>query len=73
MKYITPKKIILTAIIFFFVLVVKAQPEENGGDPPESDVPLDGGITLLIAAGVGYGARKYRNERRKIKKEEELK
>jgi hypothetical protein len=32
-----------------------AQP---GGDDDVVDVPIDGGISLLIVAGVGYGAKK---------------
>ncbi len=29
---------------------------DPGGDPDA--VPIDGGVSLLIAAGVGYGAKK---------------
>jgi hypothetical protein len=32
---------------------------------PDPDTPIDGGISILIAAGVGYGIKKYRNERKK--------
>ena len=38
---------------------------QDPGDDP--DVPLDGGLAMLIAAGVGYGvlkAREYRNGRK---------
>lgn len=27
--------------------------------PPPPTAPLDGGLSLLLAAGVGYGAKKY--------------
>lgn len=47
---------------------ISAQPEENGGDPPNNDAPLDGGISILIAAGVGYGAKKMHAERNKNQK-----
>ena len=33
-------------------------------------VPIDGGLSLLIAAGVGYGIKKVREERRNIKEKE---
>lgn len=33
-----------------------------GGDP---DAPIDGGLSLLIAAGVGYGAKKAYDKRKK--------
>jgi hypothetical protein len=29
-----------------------------------NDVPVDGGLSLLIAAGVGYGAKKIREKRK---------
>jgi hypothetical protein len=30
-----------------------------------TDTPIDGGISLLAAAGVGYGVKKYRDMRKK--------
>lgn len=36
------------------------------GDPgPTPTVPIDGGISILIAAGVGYGVKKVKERRRK--------
>ena len=29
-------------------------------DPGSPDAPIDGGVCLLIAAGVGYGLRRWR-------------
>ena len=29
-------------------------------DPGCPDCPIDGGLSLLIAAGVGYGVKRYR-------------
>jgi hypothetical protein len=34
------------------------------GTPPQA-VPIDGGVSLLAAAGVGYGIKKYRDSRKK--------
>ncbi|MBX2931782.1 MAG: hypothetical protein KF781_07555 [Chitinophagaceae bacterium] len=34
-------------------------------DPPLDDIPVDGGLTLLLAAGVGYGAKKLRDNKKK--------
>ncbi len=50
-------------ILFVFALgpVSAQQPGDPGGDP---DVPIDGGIALLIGAGVAYGARKFRDVRK---------
>lgn len=39
-------------------------PPPPSGDPDEP-VPLDGGLSLLIAAGVGYGAKKTYDLRKK--------
>ncbi len=35
--------------------------------PPELpvDTPIDGGLSLLVAAGVGYGIKKVRDNRKK--------
>ena len=38
------------------------------GDPGCPDCPIDGGLSLLLAAGVGYGVKKYRQ--RKVKEEQ---
>ena len=42
--------------------IVHAQP---GFGDDVSDVPLDGGLSLLVAAGVGYGAKKIRDKRKR--------
>lgn len=41
---------------------VFAQPGNPGDDP---DIPIDGGISLLIAAGALYGSKKIYDARRK--------
>lgn len=38
-------------------------------DPDDPDVPIDGGIGLLLAAGAGYGLKKIR-DRRSAKEQE---
>lgn len=35
--------------------------DPNDKPDPEIPIPLDGGVSILIAAGVGYGAKKYRD------------
>ena len=50
-----------------------AQMQQNGtlADPPGfgtntmDGVPIDGGLSFLLAAGVGYGVRKIRRSKRK--------
>lgn len=34
----------------------------NAGDG-DPDVPIDGGLSLLVAAGVGYGTKKIKEKR----------
>jgi hypothetical protein len=33
-------------------------------DDDVNDVPIDGGLSLLVAAGVGYGAKKMRDKKK---------
>lgn len=37
----------------------------GGGNGGGGGVPLDGGISLLVAAGVGYGAKKMAENKKK--------
>ena len=47
---------------------VNAQPSTpDANNPADPDLPLDGGVALLIAAGVGYGIKKVRDEQKKRK------
>jgi hypothetical protein len=37
----------------------------NPGPDPDTRIPFDGGLSLLVAAGVGYGFKKAYNKRKK--------
>lgn len=72
------KKIVLAFVISCSVLFVHAQDPGDpfsggGGNPggaPGGGVPVDGGLGLLLAAGVGYGVRKaYKYRKHKVKSE----
>ncbi len=54
--------IILPCILFLLPAIVHAQPVF---DDDVNDVPIDGGLSLLIAGGVGYGIRKLKNKKSK--------
>ena len=55
----------IAAICFIAALVIPsllhAQPVF---DDDVNDVPVDGGLSLLLAAGVGYGAKKLRDRKK---------
>ena len=53
------------AFKFFLLLIISLSPflamaQDPGGGP---DVPIDGGLSLLLAAGFGYGVKKYRDKK----------
>ena len=60
----TVLKMTLSIIIFSIPVFTLAQ--DPGGGP---DVPIDGGMSLLLAAGAVYGVKKYR-QHKKSKEEE---
>lgn len=65
------QKIICLLVVMFFIsnLAHADDPGLPGGSDPDA-APIDGGLSLLIAAGVGYGVKKIRDERKKINKEQ---
>ncbi len=57
----------LKIISIFSLLLIIALPvlAQDGFGDPGGDVPVDGGLTLLVAAGIGYGAKKIKESRKK--------
>ena len=54
---------ILSLSIFLSVVVLaQTTPTEPG---PDVDAPIDGGVSLLVAAGIGYGIKKVKDNRKK--------
>jgi hypothetical protein len=53
---------LLTCVILLSPMLLLAQP--TFGDDV-NDAPIDGGLSLLVAAGVGYGAKKLKEKRKK--------
>jgi hypothetical protein len=67
------KLLIIAAIIAAPCITIAQGPPDpgggyNNGDPDETPIPFDGGLTLLVAAGIGYGLK----QARKQKKEKEI-
>jgi hypothetical protein len=56
MKTLHLYSIILYCFLFFFPLFIHAQPPSFDNDT--SDVPIDGGLSILLAMGIGYGIKK---------------
>ena len=55
-------------LVLAFGEIVLAQPGSGGpgpGAPAATAVPLDGGISLLLAGGLAYGMKHLRNRRKK--------
>jgi len=56
-------------IIALFILTVDMQAQgidPTPPTPPTANVPIDGGISGLIAAGLAYGAKKLHDRRKKL-------
>lgn len=59
--------VVLTVLAVLFVCLpyfahAQIDPADPGFDP---DAPIDGGLGILLAAGVGYGIKKMRDNKRK--------
>ena len=59
------KKFLLSIITIFIVMLLPmlASAQLDGTPNPPENAPIDGGLSLLIAAGVGYGAKKLRKKK----------
>ena len=64
------KKPILYQLLFLMICMIVPMLTFAQGPPDPNDIPIDGGLSLLLAAGVGYGVKKYRAGK---KKEEDAK
>jgi len=55
-------------IFLLFIIVCLAFPLLSIGQPASTDpndVPIDGGLSILLAAGAAYGVKKYRDNKKK--------
>lgn len=58
------RKVLFTFLSFFLVSTMAIAQGDVGDDPDFPDVPLDGGLSLLLAAGAAYGGKKVYNYRK---------
>ncbi len=63
LKISTTQIITFSLLFIFFVLPAITHAQPGFGDDTD-DVPIDGGLSLLVAAGVGYGAKKIAAHRK---------
>ena len=54
----------LLLILTFLPVLVHGQLPDPSCDPLDPGCPIDGGIGILLAAGIGYGIKKVRNANR---------
>lgn len=63
------KYVVMTGIVVFFSVIQPfngiAQVSDPGCDPLDPLCPIDGGVSLLIAAGIGIGAKKAYDKKKK--------
>lgn len=66
-KQILSIKILLIAMFLTVGSTYSIAQEDPGlpGDGDPVDAPIDGGLSILLAAGVGYGVKKARDQRKK--------
>ena len=57
------KKETLYPFLFLVICLVIPMLTFAQGPPDPNDTPIDGGLSLLIAAGVAYGVKKYRGRK----------
>jgi hypothetical protein len=50
------------SLLFILFLLPTLSIAQDGFGEVIDDVPVDGGLSLLLAAGVGYGAKKLREK-----------
>jgi hypothetical protein len=59
-----PKKIIIVSMLLMLFMICPEFTKSAIAQPPPPDpiaIPIDGGLGLLIAAGIAYGAKKLYN------------
>jgi hypothetical protein len=56
-----------TLLIIFFGILAPAVSHAQTDPPPDPiDTPIDGGLSILLAAGVGYGVKKAYEKRKRV-------
>lgn len=60
------KTLVISSLLLIIFNLAPERCSAQLGDPNEDpDAPIDGGVSLLVAAGVGYGIKKVKDSRRR--------
>lgn len=61
--------VLLALLLTCATSLLNAQPPGDPGDdpdpPPPNNIPFDGGLSLVVAAGIAYAAKKGYDKRKK--------
>lgn len=64
MKFQKMIPVLIALVVMLAPTLLHAQAPDPGGDP-DAAVPIDGGLSILLAAGVGYVAKRGYQARKK--------
>jgi hypothetical protein len=64
--YMLAFMMILIVLVCLLPNIVSAQVGPPCVNPDDPGCPIDGGLSVLLAAGVGYGVKKYRESRKPV-------
>ncbi len=69
------KRARILVMVFLLSVVSTGVFAQDPGTPTgeDPDAPIDGGLSLLVAAGVGYGAKKIRGKKQQQKEQDHIK
>ena len=65
MRNIITKVALLSTLLIVMICLPSLVHAQSLPDPGNADAPIDGGVSILIAAGVGYGVKKVKEHRKK--------
>lgn len=67
-KLVNQYKLLLIICFIIIPAISIATPDFGDGDDDDvQDVPFDGGVSLLVAAGIGYGMKKIYDKKKEDK------
>lgn len=61
----TCRNFLFTAFLLAIFSALPALCNAQGDPGDDPDAPIDGGVSILVAAGVGYGLKKANDQRKK--------